>query len=99
MGLNICLARRTLSGTFEHSDPTDWDWTRYARDREFSSEVLTNDNITESRFNGADQWYYRPKDVAAWKEWDARQPFNNGRWAGLADILERDPELWVYVSW
>ena len=101
MGLNL-VVYRMRAGKVIHEARTDkWDWIRHAGDREFAKEVLGDpsktDAVREDGYEG--EWYFRPRDVDAWKAWDAAHEGNNGRWAALADLLASDPELYVYQSW
>lgn len=101
MGLNLTIYRRK-DGRFRSEDHfSQWDWCKHSGDREFAAQVLADPSMTEGvREDGYEgEWYFRPRDVEAWKAWDAAFECNNGRWAGLADLLASDPDLFVYQSW
>lgn len=100
MGLNLCVYR-FKDGRFI-SDHSGWDFSRHVGDREFAKQVLNDTEKSEQvRFGDPydAEWYSRPKDVEAWKAWDAAFDCNHGRWSALADLLAADPELYVYQSW
>lgn len=100
MGLNLCVYRFKDGKRAGEATHEQWDSFRYAGDRDFATEVLANREVTLCERDPGDEcmWLYRPKDIEAWKRWDAAFPCNNGRWAALADLLASDPELWVYQS-
>lgn len=100
MGINLVVYRRRAGQIVDEVPFSSWDSGRYHGDREFAREVLLAESMTiAERSEGIDgEWYFRPRVAAAWKDWDAAFSCNHGRWAGLADLLESDPELWVYQS-
>lgn len=101
MGLNLCVYR-FRDGKYVGSVDDAWDSLRHVGDREFAKQVLNDETKTDSIRIGDPydaEWYFRPKDVEAWKAWDAAFDCNHGRWSALADLLASDPELYVYQSW
>lgn len=100
VGINLVVYRRRRGRIVSEASLEQWDWTRYVGDSEFAKDVLGDEVATiAEREDGYDgEWYYRPRDVARWKAWDAAYQYNNGRWSALADLLETDTELWVYQS-
>lgn len=94
MGLNVLVT--TLDGR-QHPQ---WDDGRYAGDRklfEIAEAVPRIDHIDDPGWGGANDWYWRPTDFAAFRaaEWPDE---NRDRWAKLADILERDVDFWIFLS-
>ncbi|MBN8848189.1 MULTISPECIES: hypothetical protein [unclassified Sphingomonas] len=94
MGLNVIVT--TLDGR-QHPD---WDDGRYSGDRALfgiANAVPRIDHIADPGFGGANDWYWRPADFDAFRaaEWPAE---NRARWAKLADILEKAPEFWIFMS-
>lgn len=98
MGLNLCVYRIRDSKFIEEVPHSVWDSTRYAGDKEFAAEVLSNP-IASFEMRIGDDYYFRPRFVSAWRDWDAAQASNVGRWARLTELLRTDHELWVYQSW
>lgn len=98
MGVNICLYR--TDGT-EHPE---WDWGRYAGDSEIARYVTHLPSILRRGLDDKDPWgesHFRPADFDAWrtaaaahKDWP-----NPGRFERLIDLLEKNPDCWVYLSW
>lgn len=102
MGVYLCVQRLP-----DHEDHPEWDFGKYVGDREFMDMMLSalpcvvqkegeNPWVEDIRFN------YRPADPDAW-----RQAIAVGDWGGvgnkdrlfeLVDILESQPEYWVYCS-
>lgn len=96
MGLNICVMRSDHTG-----DHPQWDRARYAGDREFAALAVTLPRITKGPYGYGDDWIFiRPADFAAWRnavagvEWPCE-----GRYSELLDILEREPDYWIYFSY
>lgn len=69
----------------------DWDCAPHPGDGDFVQTVLSDDSktIVLTSPGPEPEQYFRPKDADAWKA-------AGTRWGALADILSRDPELWVY---
>ena len=95
MGINICV--QGLDGTEEPS----WDSIRFAGDRELGGlfgELETERHNIGSEFEP--DFVYRPKDISAWRSAVAAREWPNpGRPVELLDLLERRPDLWVYISY
>ena len=99
MGIHISVYRYVDSKISGEVDPNDWDFIRHVGDWAFATEVLCDPEISQIvKIDDYDR-RYRPSNFDAWRDWDAEQPVNNGRWASLADLLEKDPSLWVEVSY
>lgn len=102
MGLNLCVYRFKADKFSGEVGLDVWDSLRHVGDSDFAEQVLNNAEKSERVRIGDDydaEWYARPKDIEAWKAWDAAFHCNHGRWAALADLLASDPELYVYQSW
>ena len=91
MGINLCL--KTLEGI----DHPDWDWIRYAGDREFVDLMRSLPSVKSGRY---DDEFIRPTDFTAWRTAvGAANLQNEGRHARLLDLLEADPHYWLFVNW
>lgn len=90
MGIHLCCM------TLDHADHPDWDWIRMAGDREFVSLMS---KLPHER-QGTENEYVRPTDFSEWRSAieHANLP-NKGRHSGLLDLLEADPNYWIYVSY
>lgn len=101
MGINITVQHvDPASGALKEVPIELWDFVRHSGDRAFLAEVLRNEHLTVGRFDAHwEDWFYRPKDIDGWIAWDKKQSVNNGRWSGLAEMLQRDETLWVSVSY
>lgn len=95
MGINICVVK---APSFVDEHP-EWDWFRYAGDRDIPK--LFSVLPTDEKFVGEDSWYYRPSDFEAWRAHIRDNPptCNEERLPKLLDLLERDADYWIYVSW
>jgi len=95
MGLNICLQRR------DYSELPGWDTGRLAGDKEFVALMADLPKIEENWAAPHDfEFYTRPADFAAWREAIAdRQWPNPGRFEQMLDLLEANPDCWIYISW
>lgn len=96
MGLNICVYG---SGTDEHPD---WDWSAYSGDREFAAMISKLPHKRENRLPEPDlELFYRPTDFAIWRKAIAAGNWDNGpdRYLALVDLLENNPECWIYLSY
>jgi hypothetical protein len=95
MGINICVVNR------RHQEHPDWDWIRYAGDREFAAMVGDLPKQEENWSSHPDfDWHMRPADFAAWRKAIADREWPNpGRLEGLIDLLEREPDYWLYFSY
>ncbi len=96
MGINICVMRPDHTG-----DHPRWDWIRYAGDREFARLAASLPHDTKGPDGYGDDWIFiRPADFAAWRTAIAKVEWpNEGRYDELLDILEREPEYWIYFSY
>jgi hypothetical protein len=95
MGVNINIE------TTDGQRHPDWDYTRYGGDRDFASAFhdLDVDEWTPKGFPWEDdRIVYRPKDFAAFRALAAKSEWPE-RWAKAADILETNPEYWLYFSY
>lgn len=95
MGVNICVINRSYK---EHPD---WDSGRFAGDKEFASMIGEFPRIEENWSGPPDiELYIRPADFAVWRaklaerEWPSPE-----RLERLVDVLEREPDYWLYFSW
>lgn len=93
MGLNLILCGR--DGRFRN---TTFDDCRYAGDRELAAyiEHLPGEWIPIGDPHDCER-IWRPTDFAIFRQhaWFDR---NEERWAQLADILEADPDLGIFLS-
>lgn len=96
MGINIIVA----DGYTEHPE---WDDARYAGDRDIAVLVATLPHESRTRKGTLDfegEREYRPSDFTAWRIAAADREWPNpGRFEHLIDLLENDPEFWIYLSW
>lgn len=99
MGIHISVYRYEGDKMLGDVSMDDWDFVRHVGDRDFVSEVLANTEISHRMTDDDFGDRFRPKDFDAWRAWDAKQDVNNGRWAGLTNLLESDADLWVHVSY
>lgn len=97
MGLNISLYDT------KGRDHPDWDFTKHSGDREFASMVselpceTLGDPSDVYNFVG---YHYRPADFAAWRAALATREWPNpGRFEHMLDILEREPDYWIWFGW
>jgi hypothetical protein len=97
MGINLCL--ETLDGRAHPS----WNDSKWSGVRDLLRMI--DELPTESRLNGnGDVWQgaepvWRPIDHAAFRAALLKRfDFNHDVWNRLADILESEPEYWMYFS-
>lgn len=96
MGLNVSVT--TVERPYRHHP--DWDDGRYSVDRELWSimENVPGDyHQVELAPGWVEDWYWRPTDFAVFRA-AAAETSQPERILHLADILERDPEYWIYMS-
>lgn len=95
MGVNICVQNRAYK---EHPD---WDSMRYAGDKEFALMISEFPCVKENWSSQPDfEMYIRPADFSIWRKKLAEREWPNpGRLEGLVDLLEREPDYWLYFSW
>lgn len=95
MGINIYI--QTTSG----EDHPEWDSLRYGGDREIASALIGLDKDTwepDGFPYSDDRYLQRPKDIAQFRALAADNP-NPQRWLKAADILEGQPEYWLWLSY
>ena len=94
MGLNVIVT------TLDWQPHPDWDDGRYAGDRalfKIAEAVPRVDHINDPGFGGANDWFWRPTDFQAFRA--ANWPLENSeRWQHLAEILEHNPDYWIFLS-
>lgn len=94
MGVNICVVND------EMEDHPDWDYGRFAGDKEVDSILSSVGRKTKMVGHEIDCMYLsRPEHVidfrmALSKHFD----YNEDRWELMCDLLE-DPEWWLYFSY
>lgn len=95
MGLNILLY--DAGG----KEVPEWDWIRYAGDRDFAKLAGTLPHESRNRCTPPDiEWEYRPSDFVAWRAAVAAQEWPNpGRYEHLLDLMEQRPDTWLYFSY
>lgn len=96
MGVNIYIERPA-----DYHQHQDWDSFRYGGDREMHShffDLLTEEKLADGFPYEDDRAWYRPADFAAFRERATTAAWPE-RWLKAADILEADPEYWLYFSW
>ena len=99
MGLNISLIKLPPPWGSIHPE---WDDMKYGGDRE-AARLMNSLPIEECDLATIDvdrgiNVFYRPTDFAAWRaaDWPAVNP---DRWRLLIDLLEADPDYWIYLSY
>lgn len=93
MGIHISLHR--LQGNYSIEHP-DWDWVRHAGDRQFPSVLHANPMVQAPD----DDQLLRPKDVNQLREAiNASGIDQPERFHQLADILDREPNTWIYLGY
>ena len=96
MGLNICIER--LPDRQRHPS---WDWLRYGGDREIAALATKLPHLSKNVAEYPDyEWYIRPSDFSAWREAATSQEWPcEGRFDLMIDILEAEPDYWIYFSY
>ena len=90
MGIHLCCQ------TLDYKDHPDWDWIRYAGDRDFVSML----SELPKTLHGSDNDFMRPTDFKVWREAVAKKVWPNpGRIERLLNLLEADTGYFIYVSW
>lgn len=94
MGINISIYG---PGSKEHPE---WDSGRYAGDRDFAA-MLGKELPTIQRGDPLiEDMMYRPADMALWRSVIAAREWPNpGRFERMVDILEANPDYWIYMGW
>jgi hypothetical protein len=95
MGVNIYVYNS------EGKECSQWDWIRYAGDRDFMAMFCDLPSVRKDTLPFPDiEPYYRPSDFAVWRDAIASREWPNpGRFEYLVDLLETNPDLWVYFSY
>lgn len=76
------------------ADIPEWDWARYAGDREFCELSLPQQQHPSASH---EDWIWRPIEFDLWRQAASQLP-NPERFALLLDLLEADSDLWIAVS-
>lgn len=95
MGLNILL-----EGPDFKRHP-DWDDAKLAGDKEFA-QMFESLPFDRGLRGGAPDFepYYRPTDFTAWRQAiSSREWPNPGRYEKLMDLLEANPDFYIYLSY
>tara|TARA_R110000868_G_scaffold32613_12_gene118740 strand:+ start:561 stop:833 length:273 start_codon:yes stop_codon:yes gene_type:complete len=89
MGLNVSI--QTIDGQYH----PNWDDGKYHGDREISAAVASAKPV----IHWLDECNFveRPTEFAAFRAF-AWPDYNQERWTRLADILENEPQFWIYYS-
>lgn len=91
MGLNIAIQKNGV-------DHPEWDSSRFAGDREFPSFMRGLPQIVKTSL-GSEDPEYRPGDFAAWRAAIASREWPNpGRFEKMMDLLEQNPDYWLYFG-
>lgn len=97
MGINISIEHPET-----YQEISGWDPGRYAGDKEFFDNFAGVD-LEQKEAPGFphmdDRCWYRPKDIAAFRERAGQLPVNAERWLLAADLLEANPDYWLYFSY
>lgn len=97
MGVNIYLENPD-----NYAELEGWDSFRYAGDKDFwtNFEGIEFEHREAEGFPYADdrQWI-RPQDFSAFRERAASLKDNPQRWLRAADLMEANPDYWLYFSW
>lgn len=96
MGINIIIERPE-----DYERHSDWDPSRYAGDRDFFKhfgDLLTEERLAEGFPYMDDSVWYRPSDFRKFRDRAASAEFPE-RWYKAADILEANPDYWLYLSY
>ncbi len=99
MGLSICLMKLAPKWGTDHPQ---WDAGKHGGDREAVQLMHTLPNeecdLAVHEVDRGIDLFYRPTDFAAWRA--AQWPdVNADRWRQLIDLLEADPDYWIYLSY
>jgi hypothetical protein len=96
VGLNIYVMRSDHRG-----DHPRWDWLRYAGDREFATLASTLPRVTKGPDGWGDDWVFvRPASFEVWRKAVGNSELPNpDRYFELLDVLEREPDYWIYFSY
>jgi hypothetical protein len=89
MGIHICLIKND-------KDHPGWDFLRQGHDKEFPS-LIDWDKV---EYREDIKWDFRPTNLEELKikihgtEWE-----DKGRYLHLIDLIENDPDCWMYFSY
>lgn len=97
MGMNIIVCRSVVGKDRERV--AEWDSVRHSGDRDFYAEGSAT--AAWEQFDEDHKAYWRP-DTSHMREWLANSPsvpeMNRPRLLALLDLIDRDPNVWVYGS-
>lgn len=85
-----------------HDHHPDWDWLRHSGDFTFTKFIDVAPKLIRARWDDGDMFgpLIRPLDVKVWREGIAAYPWPNcGRFEHMMDLLETNPNLWIWESW
>jgi hypothetical protein len=92
MGVHIKVEK------LDYTEHPTWDWIRHAGDRDFPAFVSLLPAV-KHWVDPDDAPHMRPADIATWRAaLAAREWPNPGRFEQLLDILEQEPDYWLYFS-
>lgn len=105
MGVHICL--RDERGTSEPEKRLAWDWGRMGGDREFSSLVDSwphrHKRLDYEKWGDVPTDLYRPLTANSWRSEIKALMSDDGplfeRHLEIVDLLEANPDVWLYFSW
>lgn len=89
MGVNICVMKP------DGSEHPDWDDLKYSGDRHFMAWMSGLDR----QYSDEDDELFRPINIREWRDALPPDRDNVDRFPQMFDILEREPEYWIYISW
>lgn len=96
MGVNIIIMTKD-----DWQRHPDWDSSRYGGDRafwEYFDQKLFEQWTPPGFPYEDDAIYYRPSDFVAFRAAASLHPFPE-RWMHAADLLEANPDYWLYFSY
>lgn len=94
MSVHLCVVRG-------FADHPDWDWSTNGGAKEFAREILGKlPKEEKNRCEPPDyEWLVRPTDFGEWRRVIIESDICNREYfLGLVELLEREPEYWLYVS-
>lgn len=96
MGLNISIEKLPGMERFP-----GWDLYRNVGDREFAKLAQSLPTNAKNILPYPDaEWYSRPTDFAAWRKAIRESDLmNKDRFEELVNILEANPDYWIYYSY
>jgi len=91
MGINVCIRK-------DGKDLPEWDSTRCADDNLFEHILVRDKFPAIKRVDNDYDTHYRPSDFAAWRNIIKESKFEaDERYFQLVDILEKNPDTWIYI--